>query len=151
MYCAILGINWLETHNPTINFASKELSFKSNYCIYNYLVLPSAFTTYVPLNTTEQNDKKEVKESNKINKSLPKKLFPFKDVFSEIYANELPPHRPYDCEIKLMPNTVLFYGLIYPLTEKESTTLKEYIEEMLAKVFIRKSNSPDGAPAFFVL
>jgi len=50
-----------------------------------------------------------------------------------------------------MPNTVLFYGLIYPLTEKESTTLKEYIEEMLAKVFIRKSNSPDGAPAFFVL
>ena len=68
-----------------------------------------------------------------------------------IYANELPPHRPYDCEIKLMPNTVLFYGLIYPLTEKESTTLKEYIEEMLAKVFIRKSNSPDGAPAFFVL
>ena len=71
--------------------------------------------------------------TNNINKSLPKKLIPFKDVFSEIYANELPPHRPYDCEIKLMPNTVLFYGPIYPLTEKESTALKEYIDEMLAK------------------
>ena len=133
-YCAILGIDWLETHNSTINFVSKELSFKSNYCISNCLVLPSAFTTYVPLNTIKKNDKKEEdKESNKINKSLPKKLLPFKDVFSEIYANELPPHRPYDCEIKLMPNTVLFYRPIYPLTEKESITLKEYIDEILAK------------------
>jgi len=64
---------------------------------------------------------------------LPKKLLPFKDDFSEIYANELPPHRPYDCEIKLMPNTVLFYRPIYPLTEKESITLKEYTNEILAK------------------
>jgi len=150
-YCAILGIDWLETHNPIIDFASKELSFKSNYCISNCLVLPRAFTTYVPLNTIKKNDKEEDKESNKINKSLPKKLLPFKDVFSEIYVNELPPHRPYDCEIKLMPNTVLFYGPIYPLTEKESTTLKEYIDEMLAKGFIRKSKSPAGTPVFFVL
>ena len=64
---------------------------------------------------------------------MPKKLLPFKDDFNEIYANELPPHRPYDCEIILMPNTVLFYGPIYPLTEKESITLKEYIDEILAK------------------
>ena len=64
---------------------------------------------------------------------MPKKLLPFKDDFNEIYANELPPHWPYDCEIILMPNTVLFYGPIYPLTEKESITLKEYIDEILAK------------------
>jgi len=64
-------------------------------------------------------------------------------------VNELPPHRLYDCEIKLMPNTVLFYRPIYPLTEKESTTFKEYIDEKLAKGFIRKTKSP--APVFFVL
>ena len=65
-------------------------------------------------------------------------------MFSEIYANKLPPHRPYDCEIKILPNTVLYYCPIYPLTEKESTALKEYIDEMLAKGFIRKSKSPAG-------
>ena len=58
-YCAILGIDWLETHNSTINFVSKELSFKSNYCISNCLVLPSAFTTYVTLNTIKKNDKEK--------------------------------------------------------------------------------------------
>ena len=151
-YCALLGIDWLETHNPTINFTTKELSFNSNHCISNCLALPSTFTTYVSLNNTNENNEIENKENNnKINKSLPKKLIPFKDVFSEIYANELPPHRPYDCEIKLLPNTVLYYGPIYPLTEKESTALKEYIDEMLAKGFIRKSKSPAGAPIFFVL
>ena len=29
------------------------------------------------------------------------------DVFDEKSANELPPHRPYDCEIKLKQNTKL--------------------------------------------
>ncbi len=153
-YCAILGIEWLTTHNPTINFASKELSFNSNHCVSNCLAVPGTFTTYVPLNNVKPANECENKSenvNNKINQSLPKKLMPFKDVFSEIYANELPPHRPYDCEIQLLPNTVLFYGPIYPLTEKESTALKEYIDEMLEKGFIRKSKSPAGAPVFFVL
>ena len=195
-YCAILGVDWLSTHNPSINFATKELAFKSNHCVSNCLVIPSTFTTYIPQKETKFNEIREIKEinnnnndiisdrkcnkinvnvcniinpktcnnsnnkinkeindelKNKINRSLPKKLIPFKDVFSEIYANELPPHRPYDCEINLLPNTQLFYGPIYPLTEKESKTLKEYIVENLAKGFIRKSKSPGGAPVFFVL
>ena len=148
-YCAIFGTDWLFTHNPTINFASKELSFKSNYCISNCLVLPSSFTTYVA-----QEKPKEEKTSedpvNNIQELLPSELLPFKDVFDEGSANKLPPHRPYDCEIKLKPDSKLFYGPIYPLTEKESTALKDYIDVNLAKGFIRKSKSPAGAPVLFV-
>jgi len=151
-YCAILGTDWLYTHNPTINFTNKELSFKSNHCISNCLILPNTFTTFIPPKSEKPEELKKNDElNNKINRSLPTKLRPYKDVFSEIYANELPPHRLYDCEINLLPNTQLFYGPIYPLTEKESKTLKEYIEENLAKGFIRKSKSPGGAPVFFVL
>lgn len=144
-YCAILGTDWLSIHNPTINFGTKELSFKSNHCVSNCLMLPSSFAAFIPPKETKKENE------SKIQTLLPAKLRPFKDVFSEIYANELPPHRPYDCEINLLPGTQLYYGPIYPLTEKESATLKEYIEENLAKGFIRKSKSPAGAPVFFVL
>jgi len=62
----------------------------------------------------------------------------------------LPPHRPYDCEIKLKDNSTLFYGPLYPLTEVEREELKKYIDENLKKGFIRKSTSPAGAPILFV-
>ncbi len=81
---------------------------------------------------------------------MPAKLIPFKDVFDESSTNKLPPHRPYDCEIKIKPNSQLFYGPIYPLTEKESDALKDYIDENLSKGFIRKSKSPAAAPVLFV-
>ena len=126
-YCAILGTEWLITHNPN------KLSFKSNHCIANCLVIPSNFT--VSICTEEHNTSKneEHNETNEINndiqKILPAKLLLYKDVFDEKSANKLPPHRPYDCEIILKPNAKLHYGPIYPLTEKESLALKKYIKE----------------------
>ncbi|KAG4086452.1 hypothetical protein H8356DRAFT_1353753 [Neocallimastix lanati (nom. inval.)] len=81
------------------------------HCISNCLFLHSSFNTEVPLNNLKTNKKNE-NTNSKINTSLPKKLLPFKDVFSEIYANELPPHRLNNCEIKLTPNSVLYYGPI---------------------------------------
>ena len=81
---------------------------------------------------------------------LPDELANFKDVFSESSADKLPPHRPYDCQINLIKDSKLFYGPIYPLTDEESSALKEYIQENLKKGFIRKSKSPAGAPVLFV-
>lgn len=40
--------------------------------------------------------------------------------------------------------------LIIPLTEKELRVLREYLEKMERKGFIRKSQSPTGAPVLFV-
>ena len=68
----------------------------------------------------------------------------YKSVFDEIECNELPPHRIYDCKIKLKDKDNLFYGPLYPLTEEERTALKEYIKENLEKGFIRPSNSLAG-------
>ena len=184
-YCALLGAEWLSTHNPTIDFSSKTLHFNSKYCINNCLVIPNTYTTFIPscnlineipknsdnsdsqkieeINNSEEkisneiinNTKNQHKEPNEDNKNviylLPTKLSSFMDVFSEVAANMLPPHRQYDCEINLKPNTNLYYGPIYPLTEKELVAFKKYIDEMLAKGFIRKSNSFAGAPIFFVL
>ena len=74
----------------------------------------------------------------------------YAEVFNERNCNVLPPHRKYDCEIRLKDNSNLFYGLIYPLTELERDELKKYIKENLEKGFIRKSTSPARAPILFV-
>jgi len=39
---------------------------------------------------------------------------------------------------------------LYPLTEEEREEIKKYLKENLRKGFIRKSNSPAGAPILFV-
>ena len=82
--------------------------------------------------------------------AIPTQYLKYKEVFNEKNSNVLPPHRPYDCEIKLKDNSNLFYGPLYPLTEMERDELKNYLKENLEKGFIRKSTSPAGAPVLFV-
>jgi len=56
--------------------------------------------------------------------NYPQKLLEFKDVFNEVSANTFPPYRSYDCEINIKPDSNLYYGPIYPLTNKELIALK---------------------------
>ena len=74
----------------------------------------------------------------------------FAEVFSKQKAVSLPPHRPYDCAIELYPGTSPTRGSLYSLSAPESAAMREYIEESLAKGFIRPSMSPAGAGVFFV-
>jgi len=73
--------------------------------------------------------------------TLPTELTAFKDVFDPKAAEKLPLHRPYDFEIRLKPDSMLYYGPIYPLTDKESTVLKEYIDDNLRKGFCQDNKS----------
>jgi len=41
------------------------------------------------------------------------------------------------------------YGPIYNMSEKELQTLREYLDEMIEKGFIRPSTAPCGAPVMF--
>ena len=67
----------------------------------------------------------------------------FLDVFSESSANELPPHRQYDCQINIIANGKLHYGPIYPLTDKEIKALEKYIKENLRKdLFVNPNPLP---------
>ncbi|XP_061625309.1 uncharacterized protein LOC133476089 [Phyllopteryx taeniolatus] len=71
-----------------------------------------------------------------------------KDVFSK--AKSLPPHRPYDCAIDLLPGTTPPRGRLFSLSGPEHKAMKEYVEESLAAGIIRPSSSPAGAGFFFV-
>ena len=82
--------------------------------------------------------------------SVPEVYHEFLDVFSKKGADTLPPHRPYDCPIELLPGAEIPFGRIFPLTELELENLKTYVDDNLKKGFIRPSTSPAGAGIFFV-
>ncbi len=151
------------THSALPIFINDEPSEFSTYSASTIPVVNKSSKKFSKYNTPFQSSKKDnsttvkvatsIKEASNTDDdlvSLPKVLLPFKDVFSETAADKLPPHRPYDCEIKLKENSKLFYGPIYPLTDEESNALEEYINDNLRKGFIRKSKSPAGAPVLFV-
>ena len=74
----------------------------------------------------------------------------FQDVFNKQLATKLPPHRPWDCAIDLLPGAVLPRGKIYPLSIPEQKAMEEYIEEALRQDYIRPSTSPAASSFFFV-
>lgn len=81
---------------------------------------------------------------------LPEELRDFADVFSPKKADRLPPHRPYDHEIRLLPEKDLPFGPLYSMSRDELHTLREWLEENLKKGFIRPSSSPVASPVLFV-
>jgi len=65
-------------------------------------------------------------------------------------ADTLPEHRPYDCKIDLQEGSTAPWGPIYPLSEVELRTLREWLKEMECTGKIRSSTSPGGSPILFV-
>jgi len=65
-------------------------------------------------------------------------------------ADVLPQHRPYDCKIELKEVATAPWGPIYPLSEVELKTLREWLKEMERTGKIKRSTSPAGSPILFV-
>jgi len=81
---------------------------------------------------------------------VPSEYHDLKEVFNKHLATSLPPHRPYDCAIDLMPGTFPPRGRLYSLSGPETQAMKDYIEGALKSGIIRPSSSPAGAGFFFV-
>ena len=71
-------------------------------------------------------------------------------MFSKVQALSLPPHRPYDCTIDLLPGAPLPVGRLYNLSVLKKETMRNYISESLASGIIRPFSSPVAAGFFFV-
>ncbi|KAL0152021.1 hypothetical protein M9458_052666 [Cirrhinus mrigala] len=120
----ILGYPWLNRHEPTISWGE--------HCFHTVpKLIPRPTTT--PLSSTIPTEYQDLLEA-----------------FITVKATELPPHRPGDCAIDLVPGAVPPRGRIFPLSQPESEAMEKYIKEELAKGFIRPSTSPASAGFFFV-
>ena len=72
----------------------------------------------------------------------------FQNVFQDIPG--LPPQRCIDFEIKLQPNTTPISRVPYRMAPAEMKELKSQLENLLSHGFIRRFQSPWGAPVLFV-
>ncbi len=130
----ILGLPWLEQHNPSILWAKKQITQWSDFCLQNCLCS-------IPVKRRGETSS---------NDSLPREYHDLAEAFSKVKSLHLPPHRASDCAIDLLPGSQPPKGRVFPLSQPEAEAMKSYIEEELAKGFIRPSTSPASAGFFFV-
>ena len=81
---------------------------------------------------------------------LPKQYHEFLDVFSKKKSEDLPPRRPYDHAINLKEGTQAPSQALYGMSRTEIEELRRYLDENLAKGFIRASRSHAASPVMFV-
>nr|XP_020467171.1 uncharacterized protein LOC109966579 [Monopterus albus] len=81
---------------------------------------------------------------------VPPEYHDLKQVFNKTRSSSLPPHRPYDRAIELLPGTVPPRGRLFSLSVPEQRAMTDYITEAQRAGLIRPSSSPTGAGFFFV-
>ncbi|KAL0187607.1 hypothetical protein M9458_014706, partial [Cirrhinus mrigala] len=62
---------------------------------------------------------------------FPQEYRAFQDIFSKVAATHLPPHRPWDCAIDLLPGAKLPKVHVYPPSIPKQAAMEEYIEKAL--------------------
>ena len=156
----ILGLSWLMTHNPVVDWRRHSIDFTAR--VSEATVKDGRDLLETGHETSSNYSGMGVNHDGigqaKIHAiigevattSIPSKYREFSDVFEKRNADKLPEHRPYDCPIDLLEGASPPFGPIYGLTEPELAALREYIDENLAKGFIRHSKSPAASPILFV-
>lgn len=92
----ILGSSWLKKHNPHIDWVKQEITGWADKCSSSCL-----------LDATNRSITSKVfKETYPDFSKVPDEYHALKDVFNKVKATSLPPHRPYDCPIDLLPGTM---------------------------------------------
>uniref|UniRef100_A0A2N9F3Y9 RNA-directed DNA polymerase n=1 Tax=Fagus sylvatica TaxID=28930 RepID=A0A2N9F3Y9_FAGSY len=128
----ILGMNWLAAYHASVDCFEKEVVFR-----------PPGKGCRGFLASVVDLQKKELEiEDIPVVREFP-------DVFPEDLPG-LPPDREVEFSIDLVPGTAPISKAPYRMAPAELKELKEQLEELLDKGFIRPSASPWGAPVLFV-
>ncbi len=133
----VLGHPWLVLHNPHFNWSQSYILSWSEGC-HATCLLSACPSVSCSVFQDEHMDLSNV----------PSEYRDLKGVFSKSRAASLPPHRPYDCAIDLLPGTSPPKGKLYSLSAPEREAMEKYISDSLAAKIIRPSSSPAGAGGF---
>ncbi|KAF8667211.1 Retrotransposon gag protein [Rhizoctonia solani] len=129
-HTAILGLKWLDAHNPEINWNMRTLT------------LPHIPLEHVAIAKEEEADQNPLK-------GVPSKYHQYAKVFGEEEFNKLPPHRHYNIGIELTKEGPLNSPL-YSMTDAKSATLKDWLRDKLKAGKICPSKSSISSPVMFV-
>jgi hypothetical protein len=81
---------------------------------------------------------------------LPTEYQGFADVFSKVESSALPPHRPIDHKVELLPDAApLKAHPLYSMSANQLVALKKYLTKALRKEWIVPSAAEYGSPVLF--
>jgi hypothetical protein len=139
----VLGMDWLSKHKGMINCAKKAVRLTTSsgkemeYVVEN-LVTDKAASNRVVLNQLDVASTMDVKTVSE-----------FLDVFPKELPG-MPPDREIEFVIELVPDTAPIFKRPYRMAPNQLVELKEQLQELLDKGYIRSSASPWGAPVIVV-
>lgn len=105
----LLGFPWLYLHNPHVDWQKQRILNWSVHCHANCLHAAPFAAAMVDTPVPDPPDLSLV----------PKQYHDLGEVFSKNRALSLPPHRPYDCSIDLLPAVALPSRSLYTLRERQ--------------------------------
>nr|GEV88308.1 putative reverse transcriptase domain-containing protein [Tanacetum cinerariifolium] len=164
---AIIGMDWLRRHHAVIVCDEKlvRVTFGNETLVFreaeSYIRRESRLTVIscskvqeyrakgchvflAQISTTKEDDKSEGKHVKDV---------PIVQDFPEVFPENLPglpPARPVEFQIDLIPGAAHVARAPYRLAPSEMKELSEQLQELSNKGFIRPSSSPWGAPVLFV-
>ncbi len=103
----ILGLPWLEQHNPSISWTNRQIIQCSDFCLQNCL-------RGMPVKRRSETSLKD---------PLPSEYQDLAEAFSKVKASHLPPHRASDCAIDLLPGSQPPKGRVFPLSQPEAEAM----------------------------
>jgi hypothetical protein len=140
----ILRMDWLSKHNGLIDCAKKAIrltpsSGKELKYVAESLVMNKAASNRMVLNHLDATSTRDIRTDSE-----------FSDVFPEELPG-MPPDREIEFVIEPVPGTAPIFRRPYRMAANQLADLKEQLQELLDKGYIRTSASPWGAPVIFVL
>jgi hypothetical protein len=136
----ILGMDWLEENGSQIDCKEKTVSLKSpggGRILYQG-DRHAHIEVQLLLNTLKEAKLKDIPVVNE-----------FQDVFPKELPG-MPPDREIEFTIDLIPRTTPIAQAPYKMGPEELVELKEQLDELEQKGFIKESISPWGTPVIFV-
>jgi hypothetical protein len=139
----ILGMDWLSKHKGMINCAKKAVrlttsSGKELEYVAENLATDKVAVNKIVLNQLDATSTQDIRTVSE-----------FLDVFLEELSG-MPPNREIEFVIELVPGTAPIFKRPYRMAANQLAELKEQLQMLLDKGYIRPSASPWGAPVIFV-
>ena len=150
----ILGMDWLSENHATINCEEKRVIFKSKdqgeFSFQGYRVATLPHQTYEN-KTSCYGFLCFVIDTKVVEPTI--ENIPIVQEFTDVFPEELPDvliEREIEFGIEIMPGSQPVSKAPYRMAPIELKELKNQLQELLNKGFIRPSVSPWGAPVLFV-
>jgi len=149
-----LPFSWISKHPPQGAWTMEEVRFNSQRCLNECTKFEqSAFSLTWDESVSLDPDAQTIGYVAAITPEAPNVPLEFREylnIMGKEAADALPEHKPYDCKIDLQEGSTAPWGPIYPLSEIELQTLREWLKEMERTGKIKRSTSPAGSPILFV-